>query len=36
MKPAVKYVVWALVLGAVAFAGYKGYKYWQAKKAASE
>jgi hypothetical protein len=35
MKPAVKYAIYALVIGAVAFATYKGYKLWKAKKAAA-
>jgi hypothetical protein len=35
MKPAVKYAIWALVIGAVVYAGYKGYKLYEAKKAAA-
>ena len=35
MKPIVKYAIWAVVIGAVAFAGVKAYKLYQAKKAAS-
>lgn len=34
MKPIVKYAIWALVAGAIVFAGYKGYQLYQAKKAA--
>lgn len=34
MKPMVKYAIWAVVIGAVAFAGYKAYKLYQAKQAA--
>jgi predicted negative regulator of RcsB-dependent stress response len=35
MKPVVKYVIWAAIIGAVVYAGYKGYKLYQAKKAAA-
>jgi hypothetical protein len=35
MKPAVKYAIWAVVIGAICFASYKGYKLYQAKKAAA-
>lgn len=34
MKPIVKYAIWAVVIGAVAFAGVKAYKLYKAKKAA--
>jgi hypothetical protein len=34
MKPVVKYAVWALIAGAIVFAGVKGYKLYQAKQAA--
>jgi hypothetical protein len=34
MKPVVKYALWALVLGALTFAGIKGYKLYKAKQAA--
>ncbi len=34
MKPVVKYAIWAVVIGAVAFAGFKAYKLYKAKKAA--
>ncbi len=36
MKPVVKYAIWAVVIGAVVFAGMKAYKLYQAKKAAKE
>lgn len=36
MKPIVKYGIWAVVIGALVFAGMKGYKLYQAKKAANE
>jgi hypothetical protein len=36
MKPVVKYGIWAVVIGALVFAGMKGYKLYQAKKAAKE
>jgi hypothetical protein len=36
MKPAVKYLIWAVVIGAVGFAAYKGYKLYQAKQAAKK
>lgn len=36
MKPIVKYGIWAVVLGALVFAGMKGYKLYQAKKAAKD
>ena len=34
MKPIVKYAVWAVVIGALVYAGMKGYKLYQAKQAA--
>lgn len=36
MKPVVKYAIWAAIIGAVVFAGVKGYKLYQAKKAAKD
>ncbi len=35
MKPFVKYAIWAVVIGAIAFAGVKAYKLYKAKKAAA-
>lgn len=35
MKPAVKYAILAVVIGAIVFAGVMGYKLYQAKKAAA-
>jgi hypothetical protein len=36
MKPIVKISIWAVIIGAVAFAGFKGYKLYKAKQAAKE
>lgn len=36
MKPMVKYAIWAVVIGAVAFAGYKAYKLYKAKQDAAK
>ena len=36
MKPIVKYALWAVVLGAVVFAGYKGYQLYKARQAAKQ
>jgi hypothetical protein len=35
MKPILKYAIWAVVFAAAGFAVYKGYKLYQAKKAAA-
>jgi hypothetical protein len=34
MKPIVKYAIWAAVIGAIVYAGMKGYKLYKAKQAA--
>lgn len=36
MKPIVKYAIWAAVIGAIVYAGMKGYKLYKAKQAAKE
>lgn len=36
MKPVVKYAIWAIVIGAIVFAGVKAYKLYKAKQAAKE
>lgn len=36
MKPAVKYAIWAAIIGAVVYAGFKGYKLYKAKQAAKD
>jgi hypothetical protein len=36
MKPVVKYAIYALIAGAVVFAGMKAYKLWKNKKAAEQ
>jgi hypothetical protein len=35
MKPVVKYAIWAVVIGAIVFAGVKGYQLYKAKQAAA-
>lgn len=35
MKPIVRYLIWAAVIGAVSYAAYQGYKIYKAKQAAA-
>lgn len=36
MKPIVKYAIWAVVIGSIAYAATKAYKLYKAKQAAKD
>jgi len=36
MKPIVKFSIWAIIIGSIAFAGTKAYKLYKAKQIAKD